>query len=147
MKKMCEQEATVMTNAVTRMEIKDFLVFKGEFTVDFCPGVNVFIGGNGTGKTTLLRAMYAVQERSGKLNDFNHIAGYFHGTLLQDADEIYNSIYKILLYHADDSVFGYLNAIEKKKRADLQLDDNEIEFIHKGSRKTYTIFNGGLRLP
>ncbi|MDR1135551.1 MAG: AAA family ATPase [Clostridiales Family XIII bacterium] len=44
--------------AVNHVEIKNFLVFKGEFAVDFCPGMNVFIGGNGTGKTTLLRAVY-----------------------------------------------------------------------------------------
>jgi AAA15 family ATPase/GTPase len=44
--------------AIERIEINDFLVFKGEFSADFCPGVNVFIGGNGTGKTTLLRQIY-----------------------------------------------------------------------------------------
>ena len=44
--------------AINRVEIKDFLVFKGEFAADFCPGVNVFIGGNGTGKTTLMKVMY-----------------------------------------------------------------------------------------
>jgi AAA15 family ATPase/GTPase len=44
--------------AVNRVEIKDFLVFKGVFAMDFCPGANVFIGNNGTGKTTLLKAMY-----------------------------------------------------------------------------------------
>jgi AAA15 family ATPase/GTPase len=44
--------------AIERVEIKDFLVFKGEFAMDFCPGVNVFIGENGTGKTTLLKGMY-----------------------------------------------------------------------------------------
>jgi AAA15 family ATPase/GTPase len=44
--------------AINRVEIKDFLVFKGEFAVDFCPGVNVIIGGNATGKTTLLKVMY-----------------------------------------------------------------------------------------
>ena len=44
--------------AIKRIEVKDFLVFKGEFTVDFCPGVNVIIGGNATGKTTLLKALY-----------------------------------------------------------------------------------------
>jgi energy-coupling factor transporter ATP-binding protein EcfA2 len=49
-----------MANAITRVEIKDFLVFKGEFAADFCPGVNILIGGNGTGKTTLMKAMYAV---------------------------------------------------------------------------------------
>jgi predicted ATP-dependent endonuclease of OLD family len=45
--------------AIKRVEIKDFLVFKGDFSMDFRPGVNVFIGSNGTGKTTLLKALYA----------------------------------------------------------------------------------------
>jgi AAA15 family ATPase/GTPase len=48
--------------AIERVEIKDFLVFKGDFTADFCPGVNVLIGGNGTGKTMLLKAMYFYYE-------------------------------------------------------------------------------------
>jgi predicted ATP-dependent endonuclease of OLD family len=45
--------------AIDRVEIKDFLVFKGEFAADFCPGVNVLIGANATGKTTLMKAMYS----------------------------------------------------------------------------------------
>ena len=44
--------------AISRVEIKDFLVFKGEFALDFCPGVNVLIGGNATGKTTLMKVLY-----------------------------------------------------------------------------------------
>ncbi|MDR0490790.1 MAG: AAA family ATPase [Oscillospiraceae bacterium] len=44
--------------AITKVIIKDFLVFKGEFAPEFCPGVNVLIGGNGTGKTTLLKIIY-----------------------------------------------------------------------------------------
>ncbi|MCL2159199.1 MAG: AAA family ATPase [Oscillospiraceae bacterium] len=43
---------------INRVEIDDYLVFKGNFTADFCPGVNIIIGGNGTGKTTLLKKMY-----------------------------------------------------------------------------------------
>ncbi|MDR1607911.1 MAG: AAA family ATPase [Deltaproteobacteria bacterium] len=54
-----------MANAITRVEIKDFLAFKGEFALDFCPGVNVLIGGNGTGKTTLMKAMYSLNPKSG----------------------------------------------------------------------------------
>ena len=42
---------------INRIEIRDFMVFKGRFTADFCPGVNVLIGGNGTGKTTLLKLL------------------------------------------------------------------------------------------
>jgi predicted ATP-dependent endonuclease of OLD family len=49
--------------AINRVEIRDFLVFKGEFTADFCPGVNVLIGGNGTGKTTLLKCQYIAVEQ------------------------------------------------------------------------------------
>ena len=44
--------------AINRVEIRDIFVFKGEFTADFCPGVNVFIGTNGTGKTTLLKLLH-----------------------------------------------------------------------------------------
>jgi len=44
--------------AINRVEINDFLVFKGAFEADFCPGINVLIGGNATGKTTLLKAMF-----------------------------------------------------------------------------------------
>jgi AAA15 family ATPase/GTPase len=48
--------------AINRVEIKDFLVFKGEFTMDFCLGVNVLIGANATGKTTLLKCLYGATD-------------------------------------------------------------------------------------
>ena len=35
-----------MANAITRVEIRDFLAFNGDFAVEFCPGVNVLMGGN-----------------------------------------------------------------------------------------------------
>ena len=103
--------------AINRIELKDFLVFKGEFTSDFCSGVNVFIGGNGTGKTTLLRAMYAVQERSGNINDFNHFVGYFRGPFLkEEGDKIYDSIQKVLLTHSDGKIYGYLSNNDNIRR-------------------------------
>jgi ABC-type arginine transport system ATPase subunit len=49
---------------IKSVEINAYYAFKGKFTADFCPmenalgGVNIFIGGNGTGKTTLLKALY-----------------------------------------------------------------------------------------
>jgi len=46
--------------AISKVQIKDFLVFKGKFTVDFCSGINLLIGRNGIGKTTLLKSMYAL---------------------------------------------------------------------------------------
>ena len=65
--------------AINRVEIKDYLVFKGEFSADFCLGVNVFIGGNGTGKTTLLRCLYELNQSYARLVDTN-------GYTLVDAD-------------------------------------------------------------
>ncbi|MDR1262549.1 MAG: AAA family ATPase [Oscillospiraceae bacterium] len=47
-----------MSNVVTSVKIKNTPGFNGEFTADFCPGVNVLIGGNGSGKTTILRKLY-----------------------------------------------------------------------------------------
>jgi len=43
--------------SISHLEIEDFLVFKGKFSVDFCAGINILTGGNGTGKTTLLRCL------------------------------------------------------------------------------------------
>lgn len=44
--------------AIKRVELRDILVFKGTFTVEFCPGINILIGANGTGKTTLIKRVY-----------------------------------------------------------------------------------------
>jgi energy-coupling factor transporter ATP-binding protein EcfA2 len=52
--------------AVTHVEINDFLAFRGGFAADFVlpdadekrAGINVLIGENATGKTTLLKCLY-----------------------------------------------------------------------------------------
>jgi len=62
--------------AISRVEIKDFLLFKGEFGVDFCAGVNVLIGGNGTGKTTLMKVMYRLCN-GGKNGGFRYTEEFF----------------------------------------------------------------------
>jgi len=63
--------------AINRIEIKDFLAFRGDFVCDFCDGVNVVIGGNGTGKTTLLKVMYMlVSQPAKKFNDLNQGKAY-----------------------------------------------------------------------
>jgi AAA15 family ATPase/GTPase len=85
--------------AIERIEIKDFLVFKGNFSADFCPGVNVFIGGNGTGKTTLLKAMYFDYENyySAKGEEISDFFGqnfklsdecYFNATVIENEKNI-----------------------------------------------------------
>ena len=47
--------------AIQKISIEDFTVFKN-IEIDFCSGINVFIGENGTGKTHLLKMLYAFCE-------------------------------------------------------------------------------------
>jgi len=44
--------------AINSIRIENFTVFK-EMQIEFSPGINVFIGENGTGKTHLLKVLYA----------------------------------------------------------------------------------------
>ncbi len=44
---------------VDRLKLKDFTVF-GEADIKFSPGLNVFIGANGTGKSHLLKLLYSI---------------------------------------------------------------------------------------
>jgi AAA15 family ATPase/GTPase len=46
--------------AIKSIEIEQFLIFKEKFSADFCKGVNILIGSNGCGKTTLMKVMYAM---------------------------------------------------------------------------------------
>jgi ABC-type polar amino acid transport system ATPase subunit len=51
-------EVMIMSNLITTVEINEFLGFKGKFSADFCSGINILIGSNGSGKTTILRRLY-----------------------------------------------------------------------------------------
>ncbi len=44
-------------NKIKRLELENFTCF-GKVGMDFSPGINVFIGENGTGKTHLLKVLY-----------------------------------------------------------------------------------------
>ena len=72
--------------AINHVEIKDFLVFKGEFALDFCSGVNVIIGGNATGKTTLLKCLYDLKrlhlKYPGEVFDFDSTGSFVDGLLV-----------------------------------------------------------------
>ena len=60
---------------ITRLELKNFMVFS-DLAVDFSPKINVIIGENGTGKTHLLKAVYALESGSqlfNKMLDHNNL--------------------------------------------------------------------------
>jgi len=53
--------------AIRHIAIDGFSVFK-KAEIDFCKGINVIIGSNGTGKTHLLKFLYSLLEASSEVN-------------------------------------------------------------------------------
>jgi energy-coupling factor transporter ATP-binding protein EcfA2 len=114
--------------AIKRVEIKGnadiFSIFKGEFALDFATeGVNVLIGENGTGKTTILKVLNGVRVRYGhepflKFEGKDMIIKVF----LDDIDNIY-SIHPLkkghLVYIPEKDILehakGLLTFIEEKQ--------------------------------
>jgi AAA15 family ATPase/GTPase len=105
------QEKKVMANAISRIELENFLVFKGEFSADFCPGVNVLIGSNGSGKTTLLKCLYWACEFSNK-SVFEQHTGNLQ--LNRNAETPYRTIFSLSDYfmvpQADNGGNKYFNS-------------------------------------
>jgi AAA15 family ATPase/GTPase len=154
--------------AINHVEIQDFLVFKGEFAADFCPGVNVLIGGNGTGKTTIMRKMYTSSEvhRLGPSQSKNFIvrrSGDEKCVFIPEKDILehakgllpfiiekqtgFSSIFMDVLVKAQD--------IPTQKQSDLQKDigktiskiiDGKVEW-DQGDGSFYTIKTDGARIP
>ena len=59
---------------IERIEIRDFTAFD-HLVVDCVPGINLFIGVNGTGKTHLLKLLYALQAAEMKGSFSKEISG------------------------------------------------------------------------
>lgn len=58
--------------------LKNFLVFHKELTIDFSEGINVIIGENGVGKTSLLKCIYAAGQCSVHHNGIEPMARTAH---------------------------------------------------------------------
>ena len=58
--------------ALTRVELENFTAFRS-LKLDLCPGINVLVGANGTGKTHLMKVCYAACDVSrNRGDDFGH---------------------------------------------------------------------------
>ena len=67
--------------SIKEIYLKNFTVFKEEH-LKFSNGINVFIGENSTGKTHLLKCIYAACEISKEGNrNIDNISNYFVGAL------------------------------------------------------------------
>lgn len=68
-----------------RLQLTNFTVFE-DATFDFCPGINVLIGANGTGKSHVLKAAYAVQ------NCFDGVSSSLKKTLSPPSEQDLDSL-------------------------------------------------------
>ena len=144
---------------INRVEIDYHPVFNNELTIDFCSGVNVLIGGNGTGKTTLIKKMYGMAKsgqhyRSLDLsNDNNNPLRIDDSTIIVTLTKNLHIVYipeKDILEHAK----GLLTFIEQKQTgfdqvyrdvliAAQDVPTQEQSEIQKSVvRKTASIING-----
>lgn len=58
---------------IARLQLTDFTVFK-QASFEFCPGINVLMGENGTGKSHVLKAMYAALRGAAEVADLERAA-------------------------------------------------------------------------
>ena len=70
--------------------------FDGAFHLDFCDGINVIIGENGVGKTSLLKMIYAATQWSNQQNEPERKQKLLHffSDHLKDTDALKNSEHK-----------------------------------------------------
>ncbi|MDR1961517.1 MAG: AAA family ATPase [Gracilibacteraceae bacterium] len=108
--------------AINRVEIKDFLVFKGDFAVDFCPGVNVLIGGNATGKTTLLKVIY---------HSYCLFRGKPYGNKLMQTSS-YSAI--------ADAYLSYFSRVNSDISPEIYSDVNGRSFVKETKHNMFAIF-------
>jgi len=55
-------------NKISRLSLKNFTVFE-KACFDFCPGINVLIGANGTGKSHILKFLYILLKQIGRIEN------------------------------------------------------------------------------
>ncbi|MDR1291441.1 MAG: AAA family ATPase [Planctomycetaceae bacterium] len=138
--------------SINHVEIKDFLLFKGNFAVDFCSGVNVLIGANGTGKTTILKWLY--QNKEDKVDDFifipekdilEHARGLF--TFIEKKQTGFGQIYKDVLVNAQDIPTREQSETQKAIcKIVTDVIDGEV-YYERAEGIFYTLKTDGKRIP
>lgn len=56
---------------IKKIKLENYTVFENQH-IDFCPGINIFIGENGSGKTHILKALYSACQSVSKKISFSH---------------------------------------------------------------------------
>lgn len=94
--------------SIKTIEISDIMVFQRHqgknndgFRLEFCDGINVLIGENGVGKTTILKMIYAAAQRSVSqtVQEKSKRLLQFFSNSLKDTDVLKNAAYKEDCYY------------------------------------------------
>lgn len=56
---------------IKRIKLENYTVFENQ-QIEFCPGINIFIGENGTGKTHVLKVLYSACQSVSKKTSFSY---------------------------------------------------------------------------
>lgn len=56
---------------IKKIKLENYTVFENQ-KIEFCPGINIFIGENGTGKTHILKTLYSACQSVNKKISFSH---------------------------------------------------------------------------
>jgi predicted ATP-dependent endonuclease of OLD family len=110
---------------INRVSLSNFLTFtensvNGSFSEDFNEGINVLIGANATGKSTLLKCIYAACEFSNESSNSNKAKKF------QDYFSASKSAIKDIIQMQSDSDFGVIQAVSGEHHFHYRAWDNTL---------------------
>lgn len=118
---------------ITNLSLKNFTVFK-DFSIDFSSKVNVIIGENGTGKSHLLKAAYALCSANNGLNSQQKVSDK------QIKEAITNKLLNVFL--PPDRMLGKMRKIgvaeDARMRANF-VSDEKIALKFRSNSKSVTV--------
>ena len=140
--------------------LTDYKMFKSNFTADFCPGVNIFIGRNATGKTSLLKVLYEHESsptihissvNEGRIifipekDILEHARGLL--TFIEQKQTGFGRIYKDVLINAQDVPTQQQSETQRSIVAAIAEIIGGVVQRNEGDGSYYTLRKDGTRIP
>ncbi len=122
-------------NKIKRLELKNFTCF-GKVAIDFSPGINVFIGENGTGKTHLLKVLYGILKSTQfYFTVTNQISGFNSDEAKAEFKNDLNIGLKNLFKTEELESLLRINDTKAKIKINFNYDDVEFSFLRGSESK------------
>jgi len=117
--------------AIRHIAIDGFSVFK-KAEIDFCSGINVIIGSNGTGKTHLLKFLYSLLEASSEVNyddmakDFSKDSEDSQNNHIQPRMDLLRNCFRP--YSLEMLLYSSIKKKSRKKRGTVAISSDQFYF-------------------